>query len=175
MIEKQDNQFHLLRWEFFQWQGKGGDYLQDPSLKLTPGQIQPCSRIRVNVPETLFDAFFPTSLLVQRTPPPLDATFHPVDLWCSGRPVYQSTGEDALMLETDKDSGTMGKEEDNKNGGDVEGKGGISQEGEKDKIDDGQSGKTGLREATSGRGGRLLVRGGYWEVQVFFWFCLSCE
>ena len=169
MIEKQDNQFHLLRWEFFQWQGKGGDYLQDPSLKLTPGQIQPCSRIRVNVPETLFDAFFPTSLLAQRTPPPLDATFHPVDLWCSGRPVYQSAGgEDALMLEADKDSGTTGKEDDNKNGGDVEGKGGFSQEGEKGKIDDGQNGKTGLRQATSGRGGRLLVRGGYWEVQVFF-------
>ena len=144
-----------LRWEFFQWQGKGGEYLPDPNLKLTTGRIKPCSQIRVNVPEILYEAFFPTSLSSRRTPPPFQATFFPLELWCSGRPVYQTAGEDK-----DKDSGT-GREDYSKNGGVTEKKG-KSQE---DKIDDGQSGNT-VREATTGRGGRLLVRGGYWEVQV---------
>ena len=155
-----------LRWEFFQWQGKGGEYLPDPNLKLTTGRIKPCSQIRVNVPAILYEAFFPTSLSSRRTPPPFQATFFPVELWCSGRPVYQMAREDVLMLEEDKDSGTSGKKGASKNT-DVKEKEDKSQEDEKDKIDDGGIGKA-VREATTGRGGRLLVRGGFWEVQVPF-------
>ena len=50
---------------------------------------------------------------------------------------------------------------------DVKEKEDKSQEDEKDKIDDGGIGKA-VREATTGRGGRLLVRGGFWEMQVTF-------
>ena len=159
-VEKQENRFLLFRWEYFEWQGKGGDYFPDPNLKLTPGRIKPCSQIRVNVPEILYETFFPTSLSSRRTPPPFQATFYPVELWCSGRPVYQTAVEENLTLEADKDkdSGATGKEDVSKNGG-VEGKGDNSQ---KDKIGDA------VRGATTERGGRLLVRGGFWEVQVIF-------
>ena len=141
--------------------------MPDPNLKLTPGRIKPCSQIRVNVPEMLFESFFPTSLSSRRTPPPVQATFYPVELWCSGRPVYQTAGEDALMLEEDKvkDSDATGKEDAIEKGG-VEEKGENSQEEKKDKADNGQSGNA-VRGATTGR---LLVRGGFWEVQVIFAF-----
>ena len=150
------NKFLLSRWEYFEWQGKGGEYFPDPNLKLTPGRIKPCSQIRVTVPEILYETFFPTSLSSRRTPPPFQATFYPVELWCSGCPVYQT----ALKLEGDKDkvSGATGKEDASKNGG-VKEKGDNSQ---KDKIGDA------VRGATTERGGRLLVRGGFWEVQVIF-------
>ena len=134
--------------------------MPDPNLKLTSGRIKPCSQIRVNVPEILYEAFFPTSLSSRRTPPPFQATFFPLELWCSGRPVYQTAGEDALVLEEDKDMEWI----DSKSEG-VEEKEGKSQEDEKDKIGDGPIGKA-VRGAATGRGGRLLVRGGYWEVQV---------
>ena len=64
------------------------------------------------------------------------------------------------MLEEDKHMEWI----DSKSGG-VEEKENKSQEDKKDKIGKGQSGNT-VRGATIGRGGRLLVRGGYWEVQV---------
>ena len=82
--------------------------------------------------------------------------------------MYQTAGEEALVLEEDKDkdSGTSGKKGASKNT-DVKEKEDKSQEDEKDKIDDGGIGKA-VREATTGRGGRLLVRGGFWEVQVTF-------
>lgn len=134
--------------------------MPDPNLKLTSGRIKPCSQIRVNVPEMLFESFFPTSLSSRRTPPPVQATFYPVELWCSGRPVYQTAGEDALVLEEDKvkDSGATGNEDPIKKGGVKE----NSQEEKKDKVGDGQSGNA-VRGATTGR---LLVRGGFWEVQM---------
>ena len=66
------------------------------------------------------------------------------------------------MLEEDKvkDSGATGKEDAIKKGGVKE----NNQEEKKDKADNGQSGKA-VRGATIGR---LLVRGGFWEVQVIF-------
>ena len=68
------------------------------------------------------------------------------------------------MLEEDKvkDSGATGNEDAIKKGGVKE----NSQEEKKDKVGDGQSGNA-VRGATTGR---LLVRGGFWEVQVIFAF-----
>ena len=130
--------------------------MPDPNLRLTPGRIKPCAEIQVNVPEMLYESFFPTSLSSRRTPPPVQATFYPVELWCSGRPVYQTVDKDALMLEKDKDSGATGKE-------DAIEKGGVGEKG--DTNEEGGQIANEVRGTTTGR---LLVRGGFWEVQVIF-------
>merc|ERR1712004_557907 len=129
-------------WEYFVWHGQG-QWFADPYLKVTEGLLKPCAKIKVDLPETLYDNFFPTSLSSRRTPPPFQATFYPVGQWCSGRPVYQTsdhaeeTEEDVLCGSSEK--ANIEKEVDR----------------QEENID---------KEAV--RGERLLVRGGYWEVQM---------
>ena len=82
--------------------------------------------------------------------------------------MYQMVDEGDLMLEGEEDKGKDDNKEDKDNGkkGDVKKEGGASQESTKDTADAGQSANNSKRET---RTGRLLVRGGLWEVQVFVW------
>ena len=93
----------------------------------------------------------------------LQGTFYPVGQWCSGRPVYQ-TSDHAEEMEEDVLCG--GSEEPVLCGSSEEANFEREENRQEENID---------KEA--GRGERLLVRGGYWEVQVGFWHfpkCTSC-
>ena len=77
--------------------------------------------------------------------------------------MYQMAGEGDLILEGEEDKGKDDNKEDKDNG---KKEGAASQESTKDTSDAGQSANNSKREA---RTGRLLVRGGLWEVQVMVW------
>ena len=77
--------------------------------------------------------------------------------------MYQMVDEGDLMLEGEEDKGKDDNKEDKDNG---KKEGGASQESTKDTADAGQSANNSKRET---RTGRLLVRGGLWEVQVIVW------
>ena len=78
-------------------------------------------------------------------------------------------GEGDLMLEGEEDKGKDDNKEDKDNDkkGDVKKEGAASQESTKDTADAGQSANNSKRET---RTGRLLVRGGLWEVQVIVYW-----
>jgi len=136
------------------WHGQGQwAWVADPDLKVTDGLLKPCAKIKVDLPETLYENFFPTTLSSRRTPPPFQATFYPVGQWCSGRPVYQ-TSDHAEEMEEAVLCG--GSKEDLLCGG--------SEEANIEKEVERQEEENIYKEA--GRGERLLVRGGYWEVQM---------
>ena len=73
--------------------------------------------------------------------------------------MYQMVDEGDLMLEGEEDKGKDDNKEDKDN---VKKEGGASQESTKDTADAGQI-------ANNSKRGRLLVRGGLWEVQVTVW------
>ena len=73
--KKRVNCDNFPRWEYFVWHGQGQwAWVADPDLKVTEGLLKPCAKIKVDLPETLYENFFPTTLSSRRTPPPFQAS-----------------------------------------------------------------------------------------------------